>query len=81
MDFMLLASRHSSSSGVGTVIFMVVLCLILFILFFRLIRDFLCWYWRITERVNKLESIDNHLAKIEKILSDKTLTDNDNSNF
>jgi hypothetical protein len=41
--------------------------ILIFIVFFLLVREFFCWYWKINESLEILRKIEINTRKIEKI--------------
>lgn len=62
----------------GTGVSMITLFIVLGILFlvFLLLRELMCWYWKVNEVVTLLKSIDSKLSNDE---SNKTPTNTDTS--
>jgi hypothetical protein len=53
----------------------IILIIVLFITVVFIVREVICWYWKINRQVYLLESIDQHLTKIECILDKEKYTE------
>jgi hypothetical protein len=67
----------------GLVIFYIILSLFIFLIIFLLIREIMCWYWKINISVQNQESIIKLLTeintKLENAKTEKTISETEES--